>query len=126
MVQKYATYLKEVHRLPERMILYYCKWVKEAYTTSKTSLKVPIPEETKNACLHYCGNRHDDSRVFGKEMRRVLRLPTSFVCLREHHSHRIKWIGECRWPLTPWNVTPSSSATFLHSQIPMVRFPRIQ
>lgn len=63
MIKEYAAYLKKVHRLPERMVPYYLKWVKEAYTHSKTSLKAPIAEEAKNSYLHYCSNRHEDWQV---------------------------------------------------------------
>jgi hypothetical protein len=45
MIQQYAIYLKEVHRIQDRVTPYYLKWVKDAYSHSKTSLKVPILAE---------------------------------------------------------------------------------
>jgi integron integrase len=79
MIQKYAAYLKEVHRLPERMIPYYCKWVKEAYTYSETPPKIPITEDTKNAYLNHCSNRHEDWQI--QQADEAIRLYTYFLSI---------------------------------------------
>jgi hypothetical protein len=60
MIQQYAVYLKEVHRIQDRLIPYYLKWIKEAYGHSKTSFKTPITEESKDAYLAYSSNRRED------------------------------------------------------------------
>ena len=60
MIQQYAVYLKEVHRIQDRLIPYYLKWIKEAYGHSKTSLKTPITEESKDVYLAYSSNRRED------------------------------------------------------------------
>ena len=63
MINKYATYLKEVHRLPERMIPHYLRWVKDAYAHSKTLPKKPIAENAKDEYLNHCANRYEDWQV---------------------------------------------------------------
>jgi len=79
MIKKYATYLKEVHRLPERMIPYYTKWVREAYSHSKIPLTTSISEEAKNAYLHHCANQHEDWQV--NQADESIRLYTYFLSI---------------------------------------------
>ena len=57
MIKDYAVYLKEVHRMPDRMIPYHLKWVREAYTHSRSSQKLPLNADAKDAYLRYCANQ---------------------------------------------------------------------
>ena len=123
MIDKYALYLKEVHRLKDVMIPYYIKWVQKAYSHSHTSLKVPIMEADKNKYLAYCGNHHEpwqveqadesirlyvyflsissdtplfdrtaleDWKVFGHEVKRVLRLRQRSLRTEQTYLHWLR------------------------------------
>jgi len=79
MIEKYAAYLKETHRLSERMIPYYTKWVREAYTHSNTSLKAPIPETSKDIYLRHCATRYEDWQV--NQADESIRLYTYFLSI---------------------------------------------
>ena len=123
MIKQYAQYLKEVHRMQDRMIPYYLKWVKNAYTHSHSSLKIPITEEAKNSYLHHASNCYEDWKlkqadesirlytyflsisgdtplldrpaledwsVFGKEMKRVLRLRQRSLRTEKSYMHWLR------------------------------------
>jgi len=53
MIKRFATYLKDIRRMQARIIPYYLKWVKNAYTHSHSSLKIPITEEAKGSFLNH-------------------------------------------------------------------------
>jgi integron integrase len=77
MLKQYADYLKEVHRIQDRLIPYYLKWIKEAYGHSKTSFKTPITEEAKDAYLAYSSNRREDWQL--SQADESIRLYTHFL-----------------------------------------------
>lgn len=77
MIKKYAAYLKKVHRIQDRMVPYYLKWVKDAYSHSQTSLKIPITEEAKNTYLHHSSSRYEDWQL--KQADESIRLYTYFL-----------------------------------------------
>ncbi len=79
MIKKYAAYLKEVHRMQDRMIPYYLKWIKNAYTHSQTSLKIPITEDSKNAYLQHASNVYEDWQL--KQADESIRLYTYFLSI---------------------------------------------
>jgi integron integrase len=79
MIDKYAQYLKEVHRLKATMIPYYIKWVQKAYSHSSTSLKVPILEADKTRYLDYCANHHEPWQV--EQADESIRLYVYFLSL---------------------------------------------
>ena len=79
MIKHYAQYLKEVHRMQDRIIPYYLKWVKNAYTHSHISLKIPITEDAKNTYLHHASNCHEDWQL--KQADESIRLYTYFLSI---------------------------------------------
>jgi len=77
MIQQYAVYLKEVHRIEDRLIPYYLKWIKEAYGHSRTSFKIPITEAAKDSYLTYSSNQREDWQL--KQADESIRLYTHFL-----------------------------------------------
>jgi integron integrase len=77
MIEKFAAYLRDVHRIQERLTPYYLKWVKESYSHTKTPLKVPIKEAAKDVYLAYSANRREDWQI--RQADESIRLYTHFL-----------------------------------------------
>lgn len=79
MIKEYTAYLEQVHRLQDRFIPHYLRWIKSAYAYSKTPLTKPLDEETKNAYLRHCADRHHDWQV--EQADQSLRLYAYFLSI---------------------------------------------
>lgn len=81
MIEKFAAYLRDVHRIQERFIPFYLKWVKESCLHTKTPLKVPIKEDAKDAYLVYSYNCREDWQL--KQADESIRLYTHFLLVAD-------------------------------------------
>ena len=77
MIQQYAVYLRNVHRIQDRLIPYYLKWIKEVYRHSNIPLKTPITEEAKDAYISHSSGRYEDWQL--QQADESVRLYTHFL-----------------------------------------------
>ena len=77
MLKAFEEYLRNVARLQEKYIPYYCRWVANAYQFNRSDGAVPLASEQKRAFLQDMQKDHEDWQV--QQATAALRLYAHFL-----------------------------------------------
>jgi integron integrase len=80
MLKGFEEYLRNVARLQEKYIPYYCRWVAHAYQFNRADAAVPLVSDQKRAFLRDMQKDHEDWQV--QQATAALRLYTHFLDMR--------------------------------------------
>lgn len=81
MIEKYLAYLRNVQRLPEKLIPHYRRWIVDAYAHAKAHQSKPLTEQQKEAYLTCCASKYEDWQV--EQADQSLRLYGYFLSISD-------------------------------------------